>query len=52
MPENSEPQADRDELHTVAARAQVRQSLETDIEAFLAQGGVIQDVPDDQQASV
>ena len=38
------------EAHSVEARAKVRNSLAADVEAFLARGGSIQKVADDQRA--
>ena len=38
------------EAHSVAARAALRNTLAADVEAFLARGGSIQEVPDDDRA--
>jgi SutA RNAP-binding domain len=38
------------EAHSVEARDEVRKSLAADVEAFLARGGSIQTVADDQRA--
>ena len=38
------------EAHSVAARAAIRNSLAADVEAFLARGGSIVEVADDQAA--
>jgi hypothetical protein len=38
------------EAHSVAARAALRNTLAADVEAFLARGGSIQEVADDQRA--
>ncbi len=38
------------EVHSIAARQPVRSQLEADVEAFLAQGGNIQEVPRDYRA--
>jgi hypothetical protein len=52
--ESSEPTGRRDQpgsdVHSVSARAPVRSQLAADVEAFLASGGNIQEVPKDYRA--
>jgi len=50
VPAGRAARAELPEAHSVAARAAIRNTLAADVEAFLARGGSIQEVADDQHA--